>query len=299
MVEINLINVISSSVLFLIGFPGNILILHFFITSKKNKSNHNLFLIHIAIADVLTCFVRFVAVISTTFMVNQSQITNAICRYGWSIPFIASDVSVCILCGMSFDRYLRVTRPLGQKLPQRIIHTTCCFYYSLGAFLWVYYYYWREMDTGTHFCIGANRPPNIILVSTIIVNFLLMFLLPVFLIVYMFARMSNVLKRQSRFVQQSTRQDSANHNLVALDTLKALTLLMLVTVALPKIMLPILYRSSQMGLHYEWLDLFEMCVTNLVFVNSSINVLVYLYHMKDFKNYCSNVIKKPLSICKK
>ena len=325
------LNLIPSLIVFLVGVPGNCLIIYFFLIHqrrlRKSINVYNLLILQIAFTDLLTCLARAtsIVVISVTSGSDSSfssSVSDVFCRYVWSVPFAASEVSVCILFFLSLDRYVRIAHPFRRRSPKVIFHVAFTFSWLLSGVLCVYYYYWRTIDRqDTGLCLGLREPPTVLLVSTIVINLFGMFLVPVIAIIYLFKKSSDILKKQSRFIhetvgssrqqqqqqqqqqqhhqqqqqqqhqQQTVTPQIRNHNTVAMNTLKCLTIVMLVTVALPKISLTLLHLSFTFGLDNKTFAIFEACVTSVVFINSAVNIFPYLYYIKDFRMFVMELLK--------
>ena len=310
------LNLIPSLILFLVGVPANLLIIYYFSFHKKKKMKRNLkgisvydlLILQIAITDLLTCLIRAtsIVVVSAVGTPTSSRISDVVCRFVWSVPFAASDVSVCLLFILSLDRYLRIAYPFRKRFSKVIIHVAFLVTWPLSGFLCVYYYYWRSIDyRGNGLCLGLGDPPFPVVVSTIVVNMFGMFLIPVIGIIWLFQRSSRILKHQSQFVDKVRQKEQpqneeplpeqqttqlTNHNITAMNTLRCLTVVMFLTVALPKISLSFLHFSFHSGMNTQTFAIFESCVTSIVLINSGVNIFPYLYYIKDFRTFVWNLL---------
>lgn len=304
------LNLFPCLILFLVGVPANLLIIYYFSLYKKKRllksiSVYDLLILQIAVTDLLTCLTRAASIIIISAVDStSSHVSDFACRYLWSVPFAASDVSVCVLLVLSVDRYLRIARPFRKRFSKATIHIAFMITWLLSGLLCIYFYYWRAIDRReTGLCLGQGNPPISILAATIAVNFIGMFLIPVIGIISLFQRSSRILKHQSQFVdkaansssirqQQQQISQTPNHNRIAMSTLRCLTIAMFITVALPKISLSFLHFSFLFGLDDETLAIFEACVTSIVFINSGINIFPYLYYIKDFRAFVRDLLWK-------
>ena len=107
--------------IFCVGVPGNLLIIYFFLYKLwKNKklNTYNFLISHLAMADLIVCVLRMVTELPRWF--NFDQVINDNICYLKSVTFIASDASLFILCLMSYDRFVKITKPLQQSITGKV-----------------------------------------------------------------------------------------------------------------------------------------------------------------------------------
>ena len=122
---------------FMIGVPGNILILTFFTTRCKLSkiSLQHLLISLLAVPDLFICFgitmMQYVELNSQRKPVNDENgekwllkgyLGNITCCYLKSFPIhVAPAISAWMLVGISAERYLKITRPFNEPVKKRVV----------------------------------------------------------------------------------------------------------------------------------------------------------------------------------
>ena len=152
-------NLITSLFIAVIGIPGNLAILYFFLMKCwKRINSYYLFIIYLAFSDLMVCFTRFV-VISTLYFASESLTATLLCKNAWFIATEISTTSIWILCGLSLDRYRKITKPLAKQLPRWCIHIACITPALMSY--WLYYLLGQSMgwDHSSKTCELIRRIP--------------------------------------------------------------------------------------------------------------------------------------------
>ena len=278
-------NLISAFILLCIGIPGNLLILHYFlIKCWKRLNSYYIFINYLAVTDLLVCFCRSFTVLTTSLSPN-STLADFVCQNSWNTPIGLSAASVLILCGLSFDRYRKITKPFTKDLPRRMIHFICLAPVFLAPVIYIPYNQQSQMDRETGICHSNKNPSYSLVVLTFTLHLLFLCIIPITLIFIFNWKIAKTLQHQHQ-ANDIKQQDVLQRNTRAMRTIKWLTISASVTVFTPNVILTILYTACVVTNHMLIVTLEVLSVTrNLVFMNSAINVFVYWLRVKEFKEY--------------
>lgn len=282
------INLISSLLLVFIGLPGNLAILYFFLIKSWNGiSSYYLFITFMAIADLLVCILHGAIVLPISLSPGTNN-ASILCKELYLLPLGISTTSVWILCGLSFDRFQKITKPLAKQISKLLITGTCSFIIAIGHLIFLPYKGSRVLDTKTATCQQTRHPSQDYIISVfvfhIIVCMTLICLIPIFMVYYFNYKINRSLRNQANVGSQQT--DVYARNMRALCTLRCLTIATTTTVFLPICFLTVIYSiyilsGDVTSIAPEILTLTE----TLPLVNSATNAVVYLVHIKEFKEY--------------
>jgi len=286
---VNQIEFISRTLKFIIGVPGNLLIVYYFFTRCcYRKTSFNLFVSLMALSDLLVCLLRETNVLMRLFYVDKS-IANFSCRFMYEIPFIAADASLWILCGLSFDRYRKITKPLQKQLCKSQILTICLTPFFLSFVVYYTYIDSHKIDTTNQHCVKYRRINLIEQIFSGIGYIVLFTLIPVVTIVSCYRLTSRFIKQQSVLDDNDPQKKlEYERNKNALATMKPLPIIMVSTVALPRIILASYYGINIIykGLRDEtYFPIIQCLVYSILFANNTINVFVYMRHVQTFKKF--------------
>ena len=285
------INLVSALLLLFIGLPGNLAVLYFFLIKSWNGiSSYYLFIIFMAITDLLVCILHPIILLPISFSPG-TQNASLLCRELFLLPLGISTASVWILCGLSFDRYRKITKPLAKQLSKWLIMITCSLIIVLGHLIYLPYKGARIMDTKTATCQQTRHPSQDYIISVfifhIIVCMTLICIIPISMVYYFNYKISKSLNNQANVASQQT--ELYKRNARALCTLRCLTIATTATVFLPICFLTVLYSiyiisEDVTSVAPELLTLTE----TLPLINSAMNAIVYLFHIKEFKEFYFN-----------
>ena len=118
----DILSIIYNSFLFLIGIPGNALIIGVYAV-KKNNSSARIFIIGLAINDLILCLIRPLHVFDNlTMFVNLEDSSNLYCKVRNQFELLFLFTSVFITACIAIDRYYAVSRPFDRVIsPQKAI----------------------------------------------------------------------------------------------------------------------------------------------------------------------------------
>ena len=239
---------ISSICLLSVATILNMAILQYFIpaSGKRRFNGYFFFIINMAVADLLTCLTRIT--ILSSFMATDVRVGEIACR--WSeIPFAFCDVSLFMLLGMSFDRYRKITKPLGKQINRKIGTVLCIFFYAF-AFSTHCQYLTEEVYIffpESRICAeNTSRVKNAIVTLIAVIVFAVS--LPIVLIIWFNVSTLRCLKKVKLFEENANSVGNDRmarleykRNLTATKTLRMLMILAIVTNFVPRILTTICF----------------------------------------------------------
>ena len=282
-------NLISSFLIAVIGITGNLAILYFFlIKCWKRINSYYLFIIYLAFSDLTVCITRFV-LITALYFAPETRTATLLCENTWFLGIGISNTSIWILCGLSFDRYRKITKPLARQQPKWLIHITCITPAFIGY--WIYYPYNQTLkwDHANKDCSEAIEMSYGISITLFALHTILVCILPISTNIYANYRIGRYLNSNNDNIQIQ-QSEIHERNKRASSTLKSLTIIASITVFIPNVFITALYATYFMTNSFEIIpkELY-IILSNVMFFNSIINVFVYWFHIKEF---CSFYAKK-------
>ena len=294
---LDIFRILSVSFLSIAILLNTVILYYFLPTSRKARFNgYFYFITNMAVADILTCLTRIACL--SSFMTNDVRISEIACR--WSeIPFAFCDVSLLMLLGMSFDRFRKITKPLGKQINRKIGASLSVFSYCLAfsahlQFLLVEAYVFVPE---TRICSeNISRVKNAMFTIFVVLVFAVS--APMVLIVWFNFSTLRSLKNIKLFDRDShntvandrmTRLEYTR-NLKASKTLRMLMILAIVTNFIPRAVLTTSFivftmTSIPMLKNLEWLPVFFQTFCDMVFASCAIHFFVYLKFVKGFRAF--------------
>ena len=290
-----LVNMICSTVTGICSYPGNILILKFFSKGPwKELNSYHLCILHLAIADLVASI--FGQIWNVYQYLNYNWITTMpdkikmVFNFTFLIYLVSALASGFILLVMSYDRYLKLSNPmnLGDKAKRKInILNSLAYLVSLISTI------------PSDLFIKTRQIEIVLNMVTYTLGTLVLVILPIIGNVWFYIKIkSNFNKNLKETTRYSTNHKEIRkhrmRNKSAVKTLKWLTIIMLISVAGPRIFLAVMFgmvvmekRSVRNGLtlNNDGLKLAFLFVNNLLLINNAVNAFVYYRFNKDFKAY--------------
>ncbi|XP_001637088.2 pyroglutamylated RF-amide peptide receptor [Nematostella vectensis] len=103
----------------LIGLAGNGLVVFVIYSarSRGQKSAVQLFLLHLAVSDLMVCLlcVPLTIFVNFSYSEHHSSSDDVTCKVARFIQFLAPTSSICILTAISIDRFYSLVKPLKRK----------------------------------------------------------------------------------------------------------------------------------------------------------------------------------------
>ncbi|XP_078373969.1 pyroglutamylated RF-amide peptide receptor-like isoform X1 [Oculina patagonica] len=100
----------------IVGLIGNCLVVSIIVSSRRRgqRSAVQLFLLHLAISDLLVCILCIPLTIWVNFYYPEEDQKGAggVCKLARFVQFLAPSSSICLLTVISIDRYYSLVRPL-------------------------------------------------------------------------------------------------------------------------------------------------------------------------------------------
>ncbi|XP_055880540.1 adipokinetic hormone/corazonin-related peptide receptor variant I-like isoform X2 [Biomphalaria glabrata] len=110
--EDNAVSVAAYSCLFIVAACGNLTVFITLFRNRSSKSRINLFIMHLAIADLIVTFIMLPLEIAWHSTVAWMA-GDAACRFFMFFRAMGFYLSSCILVSISLDRYFAIMRPLS------------------------------------------------------------------------------------------------------------------------------------------------------------------------------------------
>lgn len=287
------VNMICSTLNALCGIPGNLLILKFFTKDGfREISSHHLCIVHLAIADLIACLFGEIWDVYQYF--NYNVIENMPGTMKWIfnvvyfIMFLGMSASGGILLVMAYDRYSKITRPLQiDENPKRKVNLMTAAFYILAIF----------GILPTDLFIKDRNLETVVNSITYSIGVLSLVVAPIFGNVWFYLKVKKYLRITAaegnmNVTQQQHRQRLRNE--VAVQTLRWLTIFMLICVAGPKIFISVVWatlvvekKSVRNGLTMDSLTIKVLILisNNLIYINNAVNVFVYYKFIREFRTW--------------
>lgn len=108
----------------LIGLPGNILTICVYKT-KMRRTASRIFILALAICDLINCVITMPVEISITlrYWSYDHPLLCTICR---TLTYVFNGASALLLCGIAFDRFRKICRPLKPVFTPKTTKFICC-----------------------------------------------------------------------------------------------------------------------------------------------------------------------------
>lgn len=111
-----IVALILLGIISLVGLFGNSIVASIIVSSRRRgrRSAVQLFLLHLAISDLLVCIVCIPLTIWINFYYPEQDKpgAGAVCKIARYVQFLAPSSSICLLTVISIDRYYSLVRPL-------------------------------------------------------------------------------------------------------------------------------------------------------------------------------------------
>jgi len=112
----NRIGTIIYSIIYLLGFFGNILALITFSGHRMRQISSSIFLLTLSISDTIALITSLWFFLADAFSIHLQNYSALACRFRTFFAYVFMDLSSWCLAGLAFDRFLRTEIPLRAKL---------------------------------------------------------------------------------------------------------------------------------------------------------------------------------------
>ena len=325
MIYIVYIEIVIRTLILTIGCIGNFFLFQFFYNPSSNsqggkkgrggrveriKTPYNIFIAHMAGVDLIVCVTHELNIILQTL--PSTFYANISCKYLYLIPNLASDVSLIMLFWISFHRHRVICNPMSTMMNKHkessllMAHMLCLGSYAVSIISYFPYFNGHVIDTESGLC-RLNRPTSMLWIQITanlyygIVNVCV----PIISIVMFYVRIRETLTQQREFVRDHASvsvknsrldgdkndNDEYNHNVVAMRTLRSLTILTMIMVGIPRLLTLVNYGFTIHDKFYRESNVnyvARLFIYNTVFMASAVNFLVYVRHVSEFKTYVAS-----------
>lgn len=280
-----------------IGIIGNLIIIMYFIyASRKNlfkMSAYHFLLILLAFMDFYMCLVLLMSKYQHYW---HSQMTVSYCRFGSAILEVSSLVSIWALVLLFYERYKGIVYPFKRKLNKKKYFGLTVLYTALSWVLYIPEFFEVKVDQFDR-CVFKKSYSKIEFHCLLIYYRFFDTILPATLMFYFRRKISKYVTRISTTIRNSSDDSSnqnsrRNRNNIALRTLTHLlgfyTFLIVPWKVLYNIALYLIYFEEELVIKHNLLIL--QSATFIFALNNIINVFVYLYLIKDFRQFLVDVV---------
>ncbi|XP_030606334.1 chemokine-like receptor 1 [Archocentrus centrarchus] len=277
------------SLIFVLGVLGNGVVI--WVTGFKMKKTVNtVWYLNLAVADFL--FAAYLPLTVTYKALGMHwPFGNVVCKLNITALFLHMFASVYILVVISVDRCVSVVWPVWAQNHRNVRKASC-----VSAGVWIlaltlsapYFFFvntWKVSETeGKIICVksytiktpSVNQPEKFQYQIIIITRFLLLFAVPFTVIVHCYAVIIHRLRRNRTLASQSRRPFKIIAAIIITFFLcwvpfHIMSLIELVNFTFPNITLQFI------------IDIGMPFATNLAFLNSCLNPLLYVFMGQDFK----------------
>ena len=108
--------------MFVVGSIGNSLIIRYFGSYKKHKALFHIYLIHLAVGDLICLIFRCVIIVHGILSGWAWPFGSISCKFAYSIVPITINVSAWIVVSISQERYRGIVTPLKSRLTMNLIN---------------------------------------------------------------------------------------------------------------------------------------------------------------------------------
>ena len=162
------------SIVFVLGTTGNILVIHYFGFKSERKLLYHIYLIHLAVADLITSIITPTQFVYTLISNHEWHLGDAACKIIASIGPLTVNVSAWLLASIAHERLWGVSRPMEPRFSRRRIHITSLTIW-LGSIVlmlpWMHSMSLRIYDTGKscepHWVHGAYELSWVVIILVV------------------------------------------------------------------------------------------------------------------------------------
>ena len=278
-------------VIFLLGAIGNISVVTFF-AKKSSRSLYDMYIIHLAISDLLVSLISPPRAICSIVIQDDSVFLNTdSCRVLSAFEPVSVNASSWILTSMAIERYRGIVQPLKPRYQRRFIHVAVLMIWLISFTYFIPYI--SSIDVVGKHCRPNWSSPK----QQLAFNAVLLFVQSVAPIAIMCFTLTSVLhvmsKRQKARLSRPLRGHKKNANLVVV-LIAAIVVFIMCTLPYNIFYLVVIYDIGIMGrkkkiVHYiEWNDWLAI----MVLISSVTNCCIYAGLHKDFKRCCMQCVKR-------
>jgi hypothetical protein len=112
----NRIGTIIYSIIYALGFIGNIFALITFSSHRMRQISSSIFLLVLAISDTISLIASLWFFLGDAFSIQLQNYSALACRFRTFFGYVFMDLSSWCIAGLAFDRFLRTEIPLRAKL---------------------------------------------------------------------------------------------------------------------------------------------------------------------------------------
>jgi hypothetical protein len=112
----NRVGTIIYSIIYVLGFMGNILALITFSSPRMRQISSSIFLLILSISDMIALITSLWFFMADAFSIQLQNYSALACRFRTFFAYVFMDLSSWCIAGLAFDRFLRTEIPLRAKI---------------------------------------------------------------------------------------------------------------------------------------------------------------------------------------
>ncbi|CAL8082382.1 unnamed protein product [Orchesella dallaii] len=180
---------------------GNMLVIAAVVTTRRLRTVTNCFVMSLAVADWLVGMFVMPPKVFLYLVDNEWRFGRIICELWISLDILLCTASILSLCAISIDRYLAITRPLAYSRRRRskrlALSMISCVWIAAVVITSPPIFGWYEENRNTDNKCDYNENTGYVVYSA-----LGSFFLPLFVMLYVYARIACVITRRQRSIQK-------------------------------------------------------------------------------------------------
>ena len=278
-------------VIFTLGAIGNISVVTFF-ARKSSRSLYDMYIIHLAISDLLVSLISPPRAICSIVIQDDSVFLNMYsCRVLSAIEPVSVNVSSWILASIAIERYRGIVQPLKPRYQRRLIHAAVLMIWLISFAYFIPYT--LSIDVVGKHCRPNWSSPKQQLVFNAVVLFV-QSVVPIAIMCFTLTSVFRVMsKRQKASLSKPLRGHKKNANLIVV-LIAAIVVFILCTLPYNIFYLVVIYdigimgRKEKIAQYISWND----WLATMVLISSVTNCCIYAGLHKDFKRFCMRCVKR-------
>ncbi len=207
------------SIIYILGFLGNIFSLITFSSQRMRQISSSIFLLVLSISDIIVLITSLWFFLADAFAIQLQNYSALACRFRTFFAYVFMDLSSWCIAGLAFDRYLRTKFPLGSKIlctPRNVLIMILIFFLILSGINGHYFtpgigQERGENRTTAHCLENREQYPNYFYFYKIIwpkIDAIIFCFLPACIMISCNVNIIYLLKRQRRHMENPSNDDN-------------------------------------------------------------------------------------------
>ena len=278
----NIIIAFIYTVIFVFGSIGNILIILYYGFYKKRKALYHIYLINLAVADLICSVfypVGYVSSTFTTWFMNLHIIPRILI---YAISPLTVNVSAWIIVSIAYERYRGIVTPYKPRLTKVRIHIMVLVIWLTSIINIIHNILAAEYGTGCSTSANCNKYYKFASAIVILIS------QSIFPIVFLAFAVNGILNAFNKGVKMQTKASSSNKKQKRTIRILIVTLFVFTVCTLPYN----IYSAVVVFMNGKGLIELQIWLTVLLISNSVMNCWIYAGMDIAFRRYCFSLFKQ-------